>query len=259
MSSAHTTSQKPSTSISLANPSTPQPTPRATVTALPPPEPPPLCLTTNFPDGSLAHALIHPPLQRPPHVLWRAETDSSVHDPSVASVSRVSNLPRVCGINSNDATSVKIAPHASGPLIDGGSNICVTGDYTLLVDCVNIPPVAISVDLEGGPASYDDTITKRGLLPLILSDGTMYFQPCYFCAYMVETIISPAAVLASSDQLYYWTQVGCKDPATPGSLQFTSRDGRILLLFDLKFRGGLYYCTSGVYTFNINPLCPKYN
>ena len=110
----------------------------------------------------------------------------------------------MCGINSNDTTSVSIAPQGySGPLIDGGSNICVTGDATLLVDSVDIPPVAISVALEGGPASYNDTITKQGLLPLTLSDGTTYYQPCYFCANMVETIISPAAVLASSDQLYY--------------------------------------------------------
>jgi hypothetical protein len=65
----------------------------------------------------------------------------------------------------------------------------VTGDATLLVDSVDIPSIAISVALAGGPSSFDDTITKKGLLPLTLSDGTTYFQPCYFCANMVETII----------------------------------------------------------------------
>ena len=161
----------------------------------------------------------------------------------------------MCGINSADTTSITLAPRGdSCPLIDGGSNICVTGDARLLVDAVDIPPVAISVALEGGPSSFDDTITKQGLLPLTLSDGTTYYQPCYFCANMVETIISPAAVLASSDQLYYWTQVGCKNPAAPGSLIFTSRDGRLSMTFDLEFRGGLYYCTSDVYTVNADPL-----
>ena len=143
----------------------------------------------------------------------------------MASISRVSTSPQVCGLTCNDATSNKImANNTSGPLVDGGSNICITGNDTLLVESVDIPPVAISVALEGGPASYDDTITKRGLLPLLLSDGTTYYQPCYFCANMVDTIISPAAVLASSDQLYFWTQVGCKDPSATGSLQFTSCD-----------------------------------
>ena len=100
----------------------------------------------------------------------------------------------------------------SGPLIDGGSNICVTGDPQLLLDSVDIPPIAISVALDGTPSSLNDTITKRGLLPLTLSDGTTYYQPCFYCANLVETIISPAAILASSDQLYYWTQVGCIIP-----------------------------------------------
>ncbi len=143
----------------------------------------------------------------------------------------------------------------SGPLIDGGSNICVTGDENLLVESIDIPPVAISVALKGGPASHEDTITKQGLLPLLLSDGSTYYQPCYFCANMVETIISPAAVLASSDQLYYWTQVGCKDPAAPGCLRFTSRDGRLSSTFDLEYRDGLYYCTSEVYTLDSDPPC----
>ena len=115
------------------------------------------------------------------------------------------------------------------------------------MDAVDIPPVTISVALAGGPSSFDDTITKQGLLPLTLSDGTTYYQPCYFCQNMVETIISPAAVLASSDRFYFWTQVGCKDPDTPGKLVFTSRDGRLSMSFDLDYRGGLNYCTSDVF------------
>ncbi len=71
---------------------------------------------------------------------------------------------------------------------------------------------------------------------------------------MVETIISPAEVLATSDQLYYWTQVGCKDPTTPGSLHFTSRGGRFSLTFDLEYHEGLYYCTSDVFTVGVEPV-----
>ncbi len=126
--------------------------------------------------------------------------------------------------------------------------MCVIGNLQLLIDLVDIPLMAISVALDGPSSSFDDTITKQGFLPLTLSDGMTYHQPCYYCANMVETIISPVVVLASSDQLYFWTQVGCKNPTTPGSLQFTSRDGRFLLTFDLEYHEGPYYCTSDVYT-----------
>jgi hypothetical protein len=139
------------------------------------------------------------------------------------------------------------------PLIDGGSNICVTGDLHLLVDLIDIPTVAISIALDGARSLCDDTITKRGLLPLTLSDGTTYYQPCYYCANMIETIISPAAVLATSDQSFYWTQVGCKDQTTPGSLHFTSRDGQLSMTFDLEYREGLYYCTTDIYTVGVDP------
>ncbi len=71
---------------------------------------------------------------------------------------------------------------------------------------------------------------------------------------MVETIISPAAVLASSDVFYYWNQEGCKDPSVPGRIRFTSRDGLLSMHFDLQQRDGLYYCSTDVYTVDHNPI-----
>jgi hypothetical protein len=106
----------------------------------------------------------------------------------------------------------------NGNLINGGSNICITGDLHILLDVDDITPIDILVALNGKSSSLDDMITKRGLLPLSLSDGTMYYQSCFYCANMVETIISPAAVLASSDIFHYWSQEGCKDPSVPGRI-----------------------------------------
>jgi hypothetical protein len=128
----------------------------------------------------------------------------------------------------------------NGNLIDGASNVCVTGDLTLLLDVVDITPIPISVAIDGDHPSLGDKISKRGLLPLTLSDGTIYYQPCFYCANMVETIISPAAVLASSSVFYYWTQEGCKDPSVPGRVKFCSRDGLLLMQFNLVQRDGLY-------------------
>jgi hypothetical protein len=222
---------------------------------LPPPKPPPPPCQTDFPPGFLAHNLLRPHSRRIASVHWQGDPVCSDQPTSFDSVTHIIGSPRVYGITGTDATSVKIAPLGNScPLIDGGSNICVTGNLQLLIDLVDIPLMAISVALDGPPSSFDDTITKQGLLQLKLSDGTMYYQPCYYCVNIVKTIISPAAVLASSDQPYFWTQVGCKDPTTPGSLQFTSRNGRFSLIFDLEYCEGLYYCTSDVYTLDTDPM-----
>ena len=153
-------------------------------------------------------------------------------------------------------SSVKIlrVSDTVGNLINGGSNVCVTGDLHNLLDVTDITPIDISVALDGVPSSVDDKITKRGLLPLTLSDGTTYFQTCFYCANMVETIISPVAVLASSDVFYFWNQEGCKDPLVPGHIRFTSRDGLLSMHFDLQQRDGLYYCSTDVYTVDHDPV-----
>ena len=97
--------------------------------------------------------------------------------------------------------------------MDGGSNICITDEVGLLLNSVAIPPFAISVTLDGIATSM-----KKGLLPLSLSDGTTYYQTCYYCANMVETIISPSAILDSSNVFVWWTQEGFKDHSIPGHI-----------------------------------------
>jgi hypothetical protein len=56
-------------------------------------------------------------------------------------------------------------------MIDGGSNVCVTGNLESLLDVVDIEPITILVALKvkGAPESYNNCITKQGLLPLSLS------------------------------------------------------------------------------------------
>ncbi len=178
------------------------PPPNNDQTVLPPPAPPPPPRQEDFPPGSLAHNLLRPPTW---YIQWQGDPTGSTSPPTLLdSVTHLIGSPHVCGIHGTNDTLVTITPTGNScPLIDGGSNICITGDLHLLVDLVDIPPVAISVALDGAPSSFDDTITKWGLLLLTLSNGMTYYQPCYYCANMVETIISPAVVLATSDQLYY--------------------------------------------------------
>jgi hypothetical protein len=165
----------------------------------PPPEPPP---TDIFPPCSIIDDLMQPPSTPTICVTQldlRAdqEVDSTLallpyQIPSILdSVTRVVCSSLVCGVRSDDMTSVKIlrVAETNGKLIDGGSNVCVTGDLTILLDVSDITPIDISVALDRRSTSLDDRITKRGLLPLTLSDGSVYYQTCFYCAnIMVETI-----------------------------------------------------------------------
>ncbi len=80
-----------------------------------------------------------------------------------------------------------------------------------------IDPLPISVATLGGTVSMDDCCTKKGLLPLTLDDGSIYYQPCFYCKNAVETIVSPQAILAASDVLVRWMQTGHKD-SSPGQV-----------------------------------------
>ncbi len=137
-------------------------------------------------------------------------------------------------------------------LINGGANICVTGDLSTLVNVEAIPPMPISVAIAGDAISSDDCCIKRGYTPLTLDDGTLYWQLCYYCANVVETIISPQAVIAMSDVFTSWTQTGYKD-SHPGSIRFDSAGGFLSMSLRLEYVDGLYYCTSDTYT--IDPGC----
>jgi hypothetical protein len=139
-------------------------------------------------------------------------------------------------------------------MVDRGLNICVTGDLGYLLDMVDSDPIVISVTLDVNPMSTNDCITKRGLLLLTLADGTVYYQTCFYCANLVKTIVSLAAVLASSNVFISWQQVRYKDPTIPRTLRFTSKDGLVSMEFTLHCHDDLYYCASDVYMVDPNPV-----
>jgi hypothetical protein len=104
----------------------------------------------------------------------------------------------------------------------------------------------------GGSVSTDDCCTKQGLLPLTLDDGTIYYQPFFYCKNAVETIVSPQAILAASEVLVHWTQTGHKD-GSPGKVRFESESGLLSFTITLENRDGLYYCPSDVFTVEGDP------
>ena len=83
--------------------------------------------------------------------------------------------------------------------MDAGTNICLPGDLSILADAVDIPLLPITVALNGNGSSLNNCCTKKGYIPLPLSNDTIHWQLCYYSANAIKTIISPQAILGSSD------------------------------------------------------------
>ena len=66
-------------------------------------------------------------------------------------------------------------------------------------------------------------------------------------------IISPQAILASSEVFASWTQTGFKD-SRPGHIRFDSPDGLVTMKLALEHRDGLYYCPTDVLTVDRLPV-----
>ena len=117
----------------------------------------------------------------------------------------------------------------------------------LLVDVVEIKPLPILVAINGEDPHINDSCIFRVYLPLNLSDKSTHWQLCFYCKNAVERIISPQAILASSDMFASWTQTGFKD-GRPGWLHFDSHNDLCTMQLDLDYPAGLYYCPTDVFT-----------
>jgi hypothetical protein len=182
------------------------------------------------------------------------------------SVTRVVGLPLVFGLRGDEESYARVTARVnntstgsasvySPSMMDGGANICVTGLLDLLVDVEPIPPLPISVATKTGKISLDSCCTKKGLLPLALDNGSVYYQPCYYCKNATETIISPDAILQASNILVHWNQEGHKDGG-PGKIRFSSDSGLYTITLTLEKRDGLYYSPTDVFTVAKDPTRP---
>jgi hypothetical protein len=250
------------------------PVPTTQVPDLPPTEPPPTY--PAFPAGSIIDHIFNNPTQpcspARPFEFPCDPTSSSVpsptyktHGPSILrlaelpsfplvmdSITQVVGSPRVFGLRSNGSLYVQVKRTACS-LIDGGANICLTGNLNLLVDVVDIKPLPISVAVGGEDTAVDNSCTQQGYLPLTLSDGSTHWQLCFYCKNAIETIISPQAILANSDVFASWMQTGFKD-GRPGQISFDSHDGLATMRLDLDCWDGLYYCPTDVFTVDKYPV-----
>jgi hypothetical protein len=185
--------------------------------------------------------------------------DSLRGPPSLRSVTRVVTCPHVLGFCGDGCSYACInlmalaSSKSPGSLIDGGANICLTGDLGLLTDVIAIPPMPILVALQG-EITIDDCCTAHGTIPLSLDDGSIYWQDCYYSKNAVKMIISPQAIVDSSGVFQSWHQSGYRigDP-TPGRIRFNSHDGLVGMSMTLVHHEGLHYCRTDVYTVDHTP------
>ena len=228
-----------------------------------------------FPQGSLSDPgiLIHPaspttPFEFPFPLAFDDPTpfltdDLNTHWLPMDNVTRVVGLPRVYGLRGDkdsyarvtarvNSTAAGFASVSPWTMMDGGANICVTGLLELLVDVEPIPPLPISVATKTAKFSIDSCCTKKGLLPLTLDDGSVYYQPCHYCKNATETIISPDAILQASDILVHWQQEGHRNGG-PGNIRFSSDSGLYAITLSLEKCDGLYYCPTDVFTVAKDP------
>jgi hypothetical protein len=160
------------------------------------------------------------------------------------SVVHVKCHPRIFGLHNDRRSTVRIKKLLS--LINRGANICLTNNLNLLVDAINIQPLPITVALNN-KVTLNDCCTKRGFTPLTLADGSIHWQVCYYCANAAEIIISPQAILASSNVFASWTMTGFKD-GSPGFIRFDSYNGLLQMSLSLDCNDRLYYCPTNVFT-----------
>jgi hypothetical protein len=140
-----------------------------------------------------------------------------------------------------------------GSLINGGANICLTGDLDVLFDVLEIPPLPVSVALQG-EITTDNCCTACGKIPLQLDDGLIYWQDCYYSKNAVEMIISPQAIVDLSDVFRSWHQTGYRNgDSTPGHIRFDSYYSLLSMTMTLVRHKGLHYCPTDAFIVDHTP------
>jgi hypothetical protein len=79
-------------------------------------------------------------------------------------------------------------------LADGGANVYLTNDPTLLVDMVDIDPVPLGTALAGLETSTL-MCTQKGYMPIPLLNRTLHYQPFLINQHAADTIMSPEHIL----------------------------------------------------------------
>jgi hypothetical protein len=145
---------------------------------------------------------------------------------------------------------VCVDPPASSSLADGGTNVCVTNNPTLLVDVIKIDPIPLGIAVRNKLMS--SFCTHKGFLPMPLLDSSIHYQPFLFCLDATDTILSPEHIINNNHKFVHWCQesskagLGNSCPHT-GCFSFYGHNSNLLLLLPLTKNQGFYYCSNTIF------------
>jgi hypothetical protein len=129
----------------------------------------------------------------------------------------------------------------------------MTNNPNILVDVCPYAPFTISLATSNGGHSRTNVCQCRGLLPLPLINGMMYYQTCFVNPYASETFILPQAIINSSGGSFDKWQMEGFLQGRPGILSLYSPSGIFKMSIKLRQQDGLYYSTTDMFTMETNP------
>lgn len=125
--------------------------------------------------------------------------------------------------------------------LDGGANMSVTPDQSLLINYRNIKKHAIAGVAEGQPAIF---ATGVGYLPWQATTGETILVKCHYSEQAADTIISPTDVVVNRITDYHaWSQYADVDTGT-GYIAFHHRHTDHITRYDLVSINKLWYFRS---------------
>jgi hypothetical protein len=93
-------------------------------------------------------------------------------------------------------------------LVDGGTNVCITNDPTLLLDIVQIDPVPLAMAVDTDHPGADPTLLckNKGFMPIPLLDGLVHYQLLLINLHASDTIISLDNIINNNHKFHRWCQ-----------------------------------------------------
>lgn len=135
----------------------------------------------------------------------------------------------------------KCATACQDKLADSGANCCMTADLKAMKNVTKLPiPITIGLAVTGDTTNIQGTeCTHVGELPIQCDDGTSIYVRCFYNPNATDTIISPQAIVDSSEEFTEWKQTG-RRMGNPGILTFIGPS--VSKSITLHQNNGLYYC-----------------
>jgi hypothetical protein len=169
---------------------------------------------------------------------WAAEIKAQFPEQTrlQESLVHIVGRPRVCGLFGDGTRVCAITMPDDLPtcgLCDRGANLCMTNNPNLLVDVRPCAPFTISLATSDGSQSHMNVCKCRGLLPLLLVNGTTHYQTCFINPYASETFISPQAIIDSSGGSFDKWQMEGYSQGRPGILLMYLPSGLLKMSIEL--------------------------